>query len=208
MEIWLVRHGESTWNSARRFQGAHDAPLSARGRAQAEALAAWLAGTRFDALYTSPLSRARDTALACARILGVEPRAEPDLREIGLGAWEGETVEAVLTRDADAYQRWLDTPVDHPPPGGEALPELAGRVGRALDALAARHRDERVLVVSHGGAIGAVLCGWLGRPLNTIWQLRLANASITRVTLPGGQVLGVNETAHLDAVPAADGAAP
>lgn len=208
MELWLVRHGESTWNSARRFQGAHDAPLSARGRAQAEALAARLGGTRFDALYTSPLSRARDTAAPCARILGVAPRAVEDLREIGLGAWEGETVEAVLARDGNAYQRWLDTPVDHPPPGGEALPALAARVGRALAALADRHAEERVLVVSHGGAIGSVLCGWLGQPLNTIWSLRLANASITRVTLPGGRVLGVNEVAHLDAVPAADGAAP
>jgi len=209
MELWLVRHGESTWNLDRRFQGAYDAPLSPRGRAQAAALAERLAGTAFDALYTSPLSRARDTADACARVLGVAPRAVDDLREIGLGAWEGETVDAILAREADAYRRWLDTPVEHPPPGGEPLATLAERVRRTLDALAASHAGGRILVVSHGGAIGSVLCAWLGRPLNTIWRLKLDNASISRVALPEGQVLAVNETAHLVAVAAAGpGAAP
>lgn len=197
MELWLVRHGESTWNLDRRFQGAYDAPLSPRGRAQAAALAERLAGTAFDALYTSPLSRARDTADACARVLGVESRAVDDLREIGLGAWEGETVDAIVAREADAYRRWLDAPVEHPPPGGEPLVTLAERVRRTLDALAASHAGGRILVVSHGGAIGSVLCTWLGRPLNAIWSLRLDNASVTRVVLPAGHLLGWNETAHL-----------
>ena len=143
MECWLVRHGESTWNSERRFQGTLDAPLSARGRAQASALAAGLADTRFDALYTSPLSRARDTAAACAERLGLEAVPLDELREICLGDWEGLTLEAVLAREGEYYRRWLE------------------------------------------------------RPLNAIWSFRLANASITRVVLPAGRLLAVNETAHL-----------
>jgi broad specificity phosphatase PhoE len=197
MECWLVRHGESIWNSERRFQGALDAPLSPRGRAQASALAAGLADTPFDALYTSPLSRARDTAAACGTRLGLEPVALDDLREIGLGDWEGLTLETVEARDGDHYRRWLKAPVDHPVPGGEPMPSLASRVGAALDGLCSAHPEGRVLVISHGGVIASAICGWLGRPLNAIWSFRLTNASITRVVLPAGRLLGVNETGHL-----------
>jgi probable phosphoglycerate mutase len=202
MECWLVRHGESTWNSVGRFQGGLDAPLSPRGHAQAAALAAVVAPTGFDAIYTSPLSRARDTAALCGAALGLEQIALDDLREVGLGDWEGLTLARVLAQDGERYRRWLEAPVDYPPSGGEPMGSLAGRVQAALLGLNARHLEGRVLVVSHGGAISSALCGWLGRPLNAIWTFRLDNASITRVLLPAGQVLAVNETRHLGAVPA------
>jgi broad specificity phosphatase PhoE len=207
MECWLVRHGETTWNSEGRFQGGLDAPLSPRGHAQAAALAAGLTRTRFDALYTSPLSRARETAVACGSALGLEPIALDDLREIGLGAWEGLTLETVRARDGERYRRWLEAPAAHPPAGGEPMAGLAGRVRAALDRLAARHPEGRVLVVSHGGAIASALCAWLGRPLDAIWSLRLDNASITRVVLPAGRLLAWNETGHLAGV-ATEAAAP
>jgi 2,3-bisphosphoglycerate-dependent phosphoglycerate mutase len=201
MECWLVRHGESTWNSVGRFQGGLDAPLSRRGLDQVRALAAGLATTRFDALYTSPLRRARDTAAACGAALGLDPVAVPDLREVGLGAWEGVSFEAVRAQDGAGYRRWLEAPVDHPPPDSESMAGLADRVRAVLDELDRRHPGGRVLVVSHGGAIASALCGWLGRPLNAIWTLRLDNASITRVVLPAGRLLGWNETSHLGGVP-------
>jgi phosphoserine phosphatase len=197
MECWLVRHGESTWNSVGRFQGGLDASLSLRGHAQAAALAAELTRIRFDALYTSPLRRARDTAAACRPALGLEPVVVDGLREVGLGAWEGLTLETVQARDGERYRRWLAAPLDHPPPGGEPMAGLATRVRATLDGLCRRHAEGRVLVVSHGGAISSALCGWLGRPLNAIWSLRLDNASITRVALPAGEVLALNETGHL-----------
>jgi probable phosphoglycerate mutase len=194
--VWLVRHGESTWNAERRFQGSWDAPLSTRGQAQARALAGALADQRFSALYTSPLARARDTARVCGARLGLEPVEVPDLREIGLGEWEGETVDEVVAREADRYQAWLRTPADHPPPGGEPVPALQGRVHRVLEAWAARHAGERLLAVAHGGVIASALVGFLGLGLNGLWQVRLENASITRVVLPGGRLLGVNDVSH------------
>ncbi len=195
-----MRHGETTWNSVRRLQGGLDAPLSPRGQAQARALAAELAPVRFDALYTSPLSRARETAAACGTALGLEPVVVDDLREVGLGDWEGLTVGTVRAQDGDRYERWLRAPVEHPPTGGEVMTAFAARVRRALDRLTAAHPDGRVLVVSHGGAIASALCGWLGRSLDTIWTLQLDNASITRVALPEGHILALNETGHLAAV--------
>jgi broad specificity phosphatase PhoE len=197
MECWLVRHGESTWNSVGRFQGGLDTPLSPRGHAQAAALADGLTLTRFEALYTSPLSRARETAAACGAALGLEPVALDSLREVGLGDWEGLTLETVLAQDGERYGRWLEAPVDHPPPGGEPMVSLAGRVGAALAELCSQHPEGRVLVISHGGAISSAVCGWLGRPLNAIWTLRLDNASITRVVLPAGRLIALNETGHL-----------
>jgi alpha-ribazole phosphatase len=208
MEIWLVRHGESTWNSARRFQGGLDAPLSARGRSQAAALAVELARTRFHALYTSPLRRARDTAAVCGPVVGLDPVPVDDLREVGLGSWEGLTIETVLADDGERYRRWLKVPTGHAPPGGEPIASLAERVGAAFQGLCARHPAGRVLVVSHGGVIASALCGWLGRPLDSIWEVRLDNASITRATLPGGRVLGINEIGHLSAESAVEGVAP
>jgi broad specificity phosphatase PhoE len=207
MELWLVRHGESTWNSARRFQGGSDAPLSPRGRRQAQALAAGLGAVRFNALYTSPLSRARDTAAPCEVALGLEAVLVDGLREVGLGNWEGLTLEEVVAQDGDRYARWLREPLAHGPPGGEPMMALAARVGAALTRLAAGHPAGRALVVSHGGAIASAVCGWLGRSLNTIWTLRLDNASITRVDLSEGRVLALNETGHL-AEARAEAAAP
>ena len=197
MELWLVRHGESTWNLARRFQGARDAPLSDRGRAQARALAGRLAGERFEALYTSPLARARDTATACGERLGLPPVPVDGLREIGLGDWEGLPVETVVERYGEHHRRWLETPGDHPPPGGEAVVSLIARARLAIEAIRARHAEGRVLAVSHGGAIASVLVGCLGLGPNAIWRLRLENTSITRLRLPEGRLLGLNDTRHL-----------
>jgi probable phosphoglycerate mutase len=197
MECWLVRHGESTWDSERRFQGAQDAPLSAQGRAQASALAVSLAATRFDAIYASPLSRARDTAAACGARLGLEAVVLDELREISLGDWEGLTLDVVQARAGEYYRRWLEAPVDHPAPGGEPMAGVAARVTSVLARLAAAHPDGRVLVVAHGGVIASALCGWLGQPLNAIWTFRLANASVTRVMLPAGRLLALNEIGHL-----------
>jgi probable phosphoglycerate mutase len=198
MEIWLVRHGESTWNAVRRFQGGRDAPLSARGRAEAALLAARLRGLAFDALYTSPLSRAADTARACGAALGLEPVALDELREIGLGVWEGRTLDEVRAEAGEGYRRWLEAPLDHAPPRGEALAVLAGRVGSALDALVRRHGDGgRVLVVSHGGVIACLVCDALGVTHNALWRFRLANASITRLARPPARLLALNEIEHL-----------
>jgi broad specificity phosphatase PhoE len=197
VDIWLVRHGESTWNSERRFQGERDAPLSERGREQAAAVARALAGTSFGALYTSPLSRARDTAAACAATLGLAPTPVDDLREMSLGDWEGLTVEAVVEREGDHYWRWLTSPADHPPPGGEPVERFQGRVAAALARLTARHPDESVLAVTHGGVIAGFLCRCLGLGPNALWRLRIENTSVTRVSLPAGHLRALNDTRHL-----------
>jgi broad specificity phosphatase PhoE len=155
MECWLVRHGESTWNLDERLQGGQDPPLSPRGHVQAAALATRVAGVAFTGLYTSPLSRARETAAVCAPLLGLIPEPVSDLREMGLGVWEGLTVKAVQTAAGDAYRCWIDAPADHPPPGGEPLEVVAERTGRVLERVGRDGGEGPVLVVSHGGVIAS-----------------------------------------------------
>jgi alpha-ribazole phosphatase len=197
IDLWLVRHGESTWNSERRFQGAQDAPLSARGREQAGAVARALAAHPFAALYTSPLSRARDTAAICAATLDLPATPVDDLREMSLGDWEGSTVETVVERYGDHYWRWLTGPADHPPPAGEPVQAFQGRVVAAVARLAARHPAGSVLAVTHGGVVAALLCRWLALGPNALWRLRIENTSVTRVSLPAGHVQALNDTRHL-----------
>src|SRR5919204_5528893 len=104
-ELLLVRHGETDWNVQQRWQGHQDPPLNALGREQARALAEALAGEGIDAVYTSDLRRARETAEIVAARLGVEVRPLPDLREIDVGTWSGLTMDEIRTRWPEAIER-------------------------------------------------------------------------------------------------------
>jgi 2,3-bisphosphoglycerate-dependent phosphoglycerate mutase len=159
--LLLVRHGETDWNAERRWQGHTDVPLNTRGREQAAALAEQLAGDgRVDAVYSSDLSRARDTAQAVAQRLGLPVVVDPDLREIDVGSREG------LTGDEVGERPW----------DGEPHEAHGERVLRAVHRIAAAHPAGRVLVVAHGGclrrvqeAIDAEVDGWFGNCV--VWEL-------------------------------------
>jgi broad specificity phosphatase PhoE len=148
-EILLARHGESDWNRERRVQGHADRPLNETGREQARGLAEELADEPIDAVYSSDLLRAYETARVVAERKGLSVTAVPDLREKHFGTWEGLTDEEVLVRYPEARRgHWGD---------GETTEEMAGRVVEALRRIAAAHPDGRVLVVTHGGPFRAVL---------------------------------------------------
>lgn len=147
--ILLVRHGETDWNAERRVQGKSDRPLNETGLAQARALAAELAEQPLDAIYASDLSRAYETAriVAATRALPVE--AIPELRERDFGSWEGLTDDEVFERYPEAR--------DGPWGDAETRDELATRVLAALRRIGLRHPGGRVLVVTHGGPLRAML---------------------------------------------------
>jgi broad specificity phosphatase PhoE len=139
--LLFVRHGETEWNAQRRWQGHADVPLNERGREQARELADSLSGDHLDAIYTSDLSRARDTAEAVAARLGVDVVVDSDLREIHVGPIEGLTAD-----EAAAYEGWQ----------GEPKESHAERVLAAVRRIAERHPEGRVLVVTHGGSMRRV----------------------------------------------------
>jgi broad specificity phosphatase PhoE len=149
--ILLVRHGETTWNAEKRWQGWADSPLSDLGRQQAfEAAAA--VGT-VDAIVASDLQRAVDTALIISEAIGVGPvMIEGDLRERNVGEWSGLVSEEIESRWPDAIAAWRrgDMPA---PSGGETNDEILLRVEAALRRVAVEFDGAEVLAVSHGGVL-------------------------------------------------------
>ena len=177
--ILLARHGETDWNIDRRVQGHSDTPLNDTGRAQARALGKELAREQIDAVYSSDLIRAHETAKAVAEPRRLEVTAIRDLRERHFGTWEGLT-------DVEIHDRFK--PTDGSPWGdGETREEMAERVLTALHRIAEAHPDGRVLVVSHGGPLRAVLshCGVDGVD-------RIENCHVVRVRVVDGHVRGVD----------------
>lgn len=203
-QILFARHGETEWNAVLRVQGWTDIPLSARGRAQAAALAVRLAALPLRAVYASDLSRAVETARPVAEKLGLEVQTLPGLRERRFGDWEGLT-QADLERDhAAAWHRFhVQRDLAAPVPGGETWAEVGARVRDGLAQVLAAHpgRDEAVLVVGHGGSGRTLLLEALQAPLATLLCLHLDNASVSRLHFHGpgnSRVSLLNDTGHLD----------
>jgi broad specificity phosphatase PhoE len=177
--ILLVRHGETDWNVQRRVQGHSDTPLNETGREQARALADELAEEQIDAVYSSDLVRAHETARIVAESHGLGVTAIPDLRERHFGTWEGLSDNEVLERFPEAETgTWGD---------GESRHEMAQRVFDALERIADTHPAGRVVVVSHGGPLRAVLtrCGING----VEW---IDNCHIVKLEVGGGLLRGID----------------
>ncbi|NYI06808.1 bifunctional RNase H/acid phosphatase [Allostreptomyces psammosilenae] len=200
--LLLLRHGETPLTPLKRFSGTggDDPELSERGldqaRRAAEALAA---GGGIDAVVASPLARCRQTAQVVADRLGLPVRVEEGFREADFGAFEGLTFAEVQQRMPDALNAWLaDTAT--PPPGGESLREVAGRVAVARDRTIARFAGRTVLVVSHVTPIKALVAQAIGAPLESLFRMELSAASLTAVQhYPDGNssMRLFNDTAHL-----------
>jgi broad specificity phosphatase PhoE len=198
MRILLARHGQTEWNAIRRFQGTSDVGLSVLGRRQAGALARAVRDRRLVAVYSSPLRRAVETAEPVVAGRPMALSVVPELTELGLGDWEGRTVDEVRALDGDPYRRWLAAPLDCAPPGSESLLGVLHRVAAAIERIRLAHAGEPdgdVLIVAHGGVISTYTCHLLGLSLNALWRLRVDNASITTVAPP--RVVSLNDTSHL-----------
>jgi broad specificity phosphatase PhoE len=175
--IYLLRHGEITQSSPRRFVGCRDLPLTERGRTQAAWWGRRLRGVDLQAVYSSPLARCRDSARLAAP--GRNIAVEAQWREISLGAWEGLSVDEVRERFPEEYEARGADLAGHRPQGGESFAEVAARVAPLLEELATGPAP--VLVVAHSGVIRAGLCGLLGLPLGHLLRLELDYAGMCLV---------------------------
>ncbi len=158
----LVRHAEADRAFRGRCYGSLDVELSAGGRRQAGELAAALAETPFAAAYSSPLSRALETAAAIAAGRGLEPAVDQRLREIDFGELEGLSYDEIRTARPELYRKWMEAPASVRFPGGESFADLRSRVLAAVGSIRQRHPGEAVVVVAHGGVVRVVLADVLG----------------------------------------------
>ncbi len=196
--VLLVRHGETVWNVAGRMHGQSDAPLTERGRLQADLLAARLAGEPLAAIAASDLSRALDTARTIAAPHGLDVLAEPRLRESAKGVWEGLTWEQAEARYPAETARWR-ADQDAPPPGGEGVSAVAARALEALDDLRRVHPVQALLLVGHGQVLRALICAALGLSPTLAWNFEMGNASVSELRYYDGEAVlhRLNDTAHL-----------
>ncbi|AUX42540.1 uncharacterized protein SOCE26_039730 [Sorangium cellulosum] len=201
--LTLVRHGRTAGNGASPgtpMSGWTDTPLDARGRQEAEALGRRLAaGPGFDAVYTSPLSRALETARIAAGAWG-PPRPLDDLREIGCGDVDGAPIEEVKARHAALWEANLrQDDDDFRWPGGESYRELRARCLAAVRAIAAAHPGGRVLVVTHAGVIGQIVGALRGVPPARWEPFRPGNTSLTTISWEGdrGVLLRFDDREHV-----------
>lgn len=178
-EIYLIRHGETTWNIERRWQGHKNSPLSENGVAQATALGERLTDVEFSTFYASDLARAYETAQHVAAPHNMDVLTDERLRERNGGVVEGLTMSELAEKHPEVHKelhgKWLPT---YAPPGGENLIELQKRGVAALTDLAQRHIGSRIAVVSHGATMRAILQHVMNIPLENSFRMSIANTSL------------------------------
>lgn len=195
-KLLIVRHALAAPQEDLRLPGL-DLPLLPEGREQAQALANRLQPLNPTAIYSSDAQRARQTGEIIAAACHAELHLLPELREIDLGEWSGQTFAAITAHDPLAA-RWFKDPSGGAPPGGEAAEAAAARV-RAVFANVAQGQAERVVIVGHAGSLRLALAEGLGMPLSAYWRLRLDCAGLSSVswTSEGPIVEGLNDVSHL-----------
>ena len=181
MRMLLLRHAETDWNRERRFQGGRDVPLSATGRQQAESAARLLAATRLDAVWSSPLVRARDTAAIIAAPHGLAVQEAAAFREMGFGEWEGLTRDEVRERFADANRAWVETPHEATWSGAETLAAVRTRALAGLAALRAAHQGQTICLVTHGITGRLLILEALGLGPDRLWSFHLSSTGISEL---------------------------
>jgi len=188
-EILIVRHGQTPWNVERRIQGWRDIELNDNGRAQADALAKHLnhqyshQKQTIDAVYSSDLLRAKQTSQVVANALALPLTLIEGVRERNYGVLEGIAFDRMHEHAPDLAKVWAERHPDGVIPDGETLRQVHQRVTDSLHKVAAQHPGERVVVVTHGGAMDIIWRQAMGIDLQTPRKAILLNASVNRISL-------------------------
>ncbi|KWI98324.1 phosphoglycerate mutase [Burkholderia ubonensis] len=211
-QILFIRHGETAWNRIKRIQGHIDIPLADSGLAQAQRLAVRLAretrdGARVDAIYSSDLMRAQQTAQPAADALGLPLVLRAGLRERAYGIFQGHDSTEIEARFPDAYAAWQTRDPGFEPEGGESQRAFYHRVLHALEPIVAAHPGGRIACVAHGGVLDYVYRFANGLDLAAPRNYQLLNTSINVVDYVDGRANVVQwaDVSHLDEASDDDG---
>ena len=204
MILYLIRHGETTWNRREIFRGRADVPLTRKGHSEAEATARALRKRPISAIYSSPLSRAMDTARPLARARGLEVQPRPGIIDVDFGRWQGIAKKKVAGSHPRLYQRWLTRPEGITFPGGESLARVRTRSVRCLRGVTRSHPDGEIALVSHRVVLKVLMLSLMGLPNSRFWDILLDPASISAFVFRPGEkpkLKLLNDVCHLKRLP-------
>jgi len=199
-QVYLIRHGECRGNREGLFRGRHDFPLNEVGARQAASLASELADVSFDAVYTSPLKRAYDTALELCKDRNIEPRIEEGFNNIDLGPWEARPKTEIAESFPREFRLWRTEPEKLKLKGAETLSAVQNRAVKALAALTEEYPGANFAVVTHRAVLKPLIAGVLGIGEPYFWRLHpeTASYSIVEYTHERGYALALfNQTKHI-----------
>ena len=206
MKLYIVRHGETDWNKARKIQGQSDIPLNAFGRHLARETAKGLADVHFDLCFTSPLSRAKETARIILEGRDVPIIEDPRIEEMSFGVYEGKCCSSEGWELPEEFRRFFDGPDRYEAPeGGEDFAQVRERTGGFLEELAGNpaYADKQILVTTHGAALAGLLCYIRRAPLSRYWGTGVhKNCAVTEVACEDGEyhILSENRVYYTDKV--------
>lgn len=187
MIIIMVRHGQTDWNHEQKYQGHCDIPLNDTGREQARDLARILQRETIDAVYSSDLSRAIETAEIISTPLSLKVKPDPRLREMSFGLWEGQTFSEIYRDYPDQFEEWFKHTNDYTVPGGESVNSLLERIRSFMDDIKDRYNGT-VLLVTHGGVIRSFLFSVLGQDPRELWENGLEPGAVIRLEINGDDI--------------------
>lgn len=179
MKLYIIRHGQTDWNIAKKIQGRQDIPLNERGHFQAQCLGKAMENRPITAVFSSPQIRAMETAIAVASPAGVPVIPVRDLMEINYGVWEGKTEEELLRDDRALYEAWWSHPAETAPPEGESINQVNERCRQAWKEIKPQLTGDAA-IVAHGGLLAHFMEQLLGSESIAVSTVA-HNASITTI---------------------------
>ena len=201
LRLYLMRHGETVWNTERRYQGMTDIELSEEGHRQAACAAERFKNIKIDKIYCSPLKRAMATAKPIAEEKGLEINAEKDFREICFGEWEGKTIPELTETYGAPYINFIREPDKYGFPGEESIENVIQRIKPGVDRIL-ENDDGNVLIVSHGGIIRLMIMYIMGLDNSWFTKMWINNTAISIIEIKNDRrlMLTVNDSAHLSTI--------
>lgn len=197
--IYIVRHGETDWNRRNVFRGTFDIPLNENGRVQAHLTANALREKSIEAAYTSPLSRARETAHAVLQPHKIRAITHEGLIDMDYGEWTGKTKEEVMCQWPGEYTDWVSRPWETRPPGGNSLQEIFDTSFEALKSLGRRHTGGAIALFSHRVINKLLMIGALGLGLERFPYITQGNCCYNELVFSNNEfvIKSINNTSHI-----------
>ncbi|MCQ4725060.1 histidine phosphatase family protein [Anaerotignum faecicola] len=199
VKLYLIRHGETEWNKAKRFQGWTDIELSQEGRRQASLLGERFKKIDIDEIYSSPLKRAVETARPIADIKGLEIKTNENFKEINFGEWEGMTAKEISTKYGKSFDEFIKYPENGTFPGDISFAHVTERIKIGLRDVLDGKDDKNIAIVSHGGIVRLIikyLMAFEGEWYNKTW-IDNTSVSIVEVRKHGNLLRVLNDYSHL-----------